>query len=170
MEDTPISIGLILDVSKSMTNKVDAERIAVSEFFKNANPEDDYFAISLADRPHVLADTTQSLEQIERKLAFVTPAGHTALLDAIYLGVSKMRDAHYQRRALLIISDGGDNHSHYALKEIKKLVQESDVLVHSAGIVDTLTVPVVKTIEEKLGQPLLTKIAEASGGRNCCCQ
>ena len=54
--------------------------------------------------------------------------------------------------------------------EIKKLVQESDVLVHSAGIVDTLTVPVVKTIEEKLGQPLLTKIAEASGGRNCCCQ
>jgi Ca-activated chloride channel homolog len=166
MEDSPISIGLIVDVSKSMTNKIEAERIAISEFFENANPKDDYFAISLADRPHLIADTTQSLEQIEGKLALAIPAGHTALLDAIYLGISKMRDARYQRHALLIISDGGDNHSHYTLKEIKTLVQESDVLVYSVGIVDPLPVPVVKTIEEKLGQPLLSKITEASGGRN----
>jgi Ca-activated chloride channel homolog len=104
--------------------------------------------------------------EIESKLAFVTPAGHTALLDAIYLGVSKMRDARYQRRALLIISDGGDNHSHYTSKEIRSLVQESDVLVYSIGILDALPLPGFKTIEERLGQPLLTKITEASGGRN----
>jgi Ca-activated chloride channel homolog len=165
-EDAPISIGLIVDVSNSMSNKIEAERTAIGEFFKHANPQDDYFVISLADRPHLIADTTQSLEDIERKLALATPAGHTALLDAIYLGLTKIRAAQYQRRALLIISDGGDNHSHYTLKEIKSLVEESDVLVYAIGVFDSLPLPGFKTLEEKLGQSLLTKIAEASGGRD----
>jgi Ca-activated chloride channel homolog len=86
--------------------------------------------ISLADRPQLIADTTQSLEEIERKLALVIPDGHTALLDAIYLGVRKMRAARYPRRALLITSDGGDNHSHYTAKETKNMVRESDVQVY----------------------------------------
>jgi len=164
-EDEPISVGLILDVSKSMTNKIDTERAAVAAFFQNANPQDDYFVISLANRPRVIADTTQSLEDIERKLAFVVPEGRTALLDAIYLGVSKMRAARYSRKALLVISDGGDNHSHYTAKETKSMVTESDVLVYSVGIFDSLPVPVFKTIEEKLGQRLLVDITQASGGR-----
>jgi Ca-activated chloride channel homolog len=165
-EDEPISIGVILDVSKSMSNKIETERAAVAEFFKNANPQDDYFVISLANRPQLIADTTQSLEDIQRKLALVIPDGNTALLDAIYLGVAKMRSARYQRRALLIISDGGDNHSHYTPKETKSLVQESDVLrLLDWRIFDDLPVPVFKTIEEKLGQRLLVNITEASGGR-----
>jgi len=164
-EDQPISIGLILDVSKSMSNKIDTERAAVTEFFKNANPQDDYFVISLENRPHLIADTTQSLEDIQQKLALVVPAGNTALLDAIYMGVAKMRVARYQRRALLIISDGGDNHSHYTARETKSMVRESDVLVYSIGIFDNLPVPVFKTLEEKLGQRLLVDITEASGGR-----
>jgi Ca-activated chloride channel homolog len=164
-EDAPISVGLILDVSKSMSNKIDTERAAVAEFFKNANPQDDYFVISLADRPQLIADTTQSLEEIERKLALVIPDGHTSLLDAIYLGVSKMRTARYPRRALLIISDGGDNHSHYTLKETKSMVQESDVMVYAIGIFDTMPVPVFKSLEERLGQKLLTEVTAAGGGR-----
>ena len=164
-EDEPISIGLILDVSKSMSNKIDTERAAVAEFFKNANPQDDYFVISLSNRPHLIADTTQSLEDIQQKLALVIPEGNTALLDAIYMGVAKMRSARYQRRALLIISDGGDNHSHYTAKETKSMVQESDVLGYSIGIFDNLPVPIFKTLEEKLGQRLLVDITETSGGR-----
>lgn len=164
-EDEPISIGLILDVSKSMTNKIDTERAAVAAFFQNANPQDDYFVITLADRPQVIADTTQSLEDIERKLALVVPNGHTALLDAIYLGITKMRSACYARRALLIISDGDDNHSHYTPHETKDLVAESDVLVYSIGIFDNLVVPVINTIETKLGRWLLAEITEAGGGR-----
>ncbi len=164
-EDEPISVGLILDVSKSMTNKMDTERAAVKAFFQNANPQDDYFVISLANRPRVIADTTQSLDDIERKLALVVPDGNTALLDAIYLGVSKMRSARYSRRALLIISDGGDNHSHYTAKETRSMVAESDVLVYSVGLFDSVPVPVFKTIEEKLGQRLLVDITQASGGR-----
>jgi Ca-activated chloride channel homolog len=164
-EDQPISIGLILDVSKSMSDKIDTERAAVAEFFKNSNPQDDYFVISLGDRPHLIADTTQSLEDIQQKLALVIPDGHTALLDAIYMGVAKMRAARYQRCALLIISDGGDNHSHYTARETRSMVQESDVLVYSIGIFDDLPFPGFKTLEEKLGQRLLVDITEASGGR-----
>lgn len=164
-EDEPISIGLILDVSGSMRNKIDTERTAIGEFFKNANPQDDYFAISLANHPQLIADTAQSLDDIERKLALVIPAGDTSLLDAIYLGVANMRAARYHRRALLIISDGWDNHSHYTPKQIKSLVQESDVLVYAIGIFDKVPVPVLKTLDEKLGQRLLVDITEASGGR-----
>jgi Ca-activated chloride channel homolog len=164
-EDAPISVGLILDVSRSMTNKIDTERRAVAEFFKSANPQDDYFVISLADRPQFIADTTQSLEEIEHKLGLVIPDGHTALLDAIYLGVSKMRTARYPRRALLIISDGGDNHSHYTAKETRSMVEESDVLVYGIGIFDTMPMPVFKTLDERLGERLLTEITAASGGR-----
>jgi len=86
-------------------------------------------------------------------------------LDAIYLGLAKMRSARYQRRALLIISDGGDNHSRYHAKEVKSLVEEADVLIYGVGIFDSLPVPMFRTIEEKLGKRLLTEISEASGGR-----
>ncbi len=164
-EDAPISVGLILDVSKSMSNKFEVERKAVAEFFQSANPEDDYFVITLGDRPRIVADTTESLEQIQAKLAMVIPNGNTALLDGIYLGVDKLSSARYQRRALLIISDGGDNHSHYTSKEIKRLIQEADVLIYSIGIFDNMPVPVFKTIEEKLGKRLLTQITEETGGR-----
>lgn len=164
-EDEPLSIGLILDVSGSMRNKIDTERAAVAEFFKYANPQDDYFVISLSNHPQLIADTTQSLDDIERQLELVIPAGDTSLLDAIYLGVANMRTARYQRRALLIISDGWDNHSHYTPRQTKSLVQESDVMVYAVGIFDTVPVPVLKTLDEKLGQRLLVDITEASGGR-----
>jgi len=164
-EDAPISVGMILDFSKSMTDKFDTERAAVSEFFKNANPEDDYFAIAISDRPTLIADSTQSIDDLEQKLGLAIPAGNTALLDAIYLGVTRMRSARYQRRALVIISDGGDNHSYYNEREIKALAEEADVLMYSIGIFDNMPVPVFKTIEEKLGKRLLTGITEMTGGR-----
>lgn len=148
-----------------MTNKIDTKRAAVSEFFKNANPQDDYFVISLSNHPQLIADTTESLDDIERQLALVTPAGDTALLDAIHLGIAKMRGARYQRCALLIISDGEDNHSRYMARETKSLVQESDVLVYSIGIFDSVPVPVFKTLDEKIGHRLLVDITEASNGR-----
>jgi Ca-activated chloride channel homolog len=164
-EDAPISVGMILDFSLSMNNKFEAERTAVAEFFKNANPADDYFAIAFSDRPTLIADSTQSLSELQDKMTLAIPAGNTALLDAIYLGVDKMRFAHYERRALLIISDGGDNHSYYNPRETKKLVEEADVLLYSIGIFDNMPVPVFKTIEEKLGKRLLTDLTDLTGGR-----
>jgi len=161
MEDAPISVGVLLDLSKSMTNKIDDAREALSEFFKTANPQDEYFVVTFADRPQTLADAGQSVGMIQGKLASAVPGGHTALLDAIYLGVHKLRKARYSRRALLIISDGGDNHSRYRSAEIRRLVQEADVQIYAIGIFDSM----FKTPEEWAGKRLLSDITEATGGR-----
>ena len=159
-DDAPISIGVILDLSASMADKIDDARDAVREFFNTANPEDDYFLITFADRPELVADVNSSIPTMEAKLATATPSGHTALLDAIYLGLERSKGARYQRRALLIISDGGDNRSRYKPRELKDIVEESDVEVFAIGIYSSI----FHTPEEWAGKHLLTEITEASGG------
>jgi len=127
--DEPVSVGLILDFSQSMANKIGTERTAVSEFLSAANADDEYFVVGVSSRPKILADNTQSTSRLEAKLASESPQGSTALLDSIYLALAKMRSAQYQRRALLIISDGGDNNSRYRLKQIKDIAREADVQI-----------------------------------------
>jgi Ca-activated chloride channel family protein len=160
-EDAPVSLGVIFDMSGSMSSKIDRAREAVIEFFKTANPQDEFFMITFADKPDEVTDFTQSVEDIQGKLVYTIPKGRTALLDAIYLGVSKMRQARYPKRALLIISDGGDNHSRYTEGEIKNLVKEADVLIYAIGIYDHY----FPTEEERLGPQLLSEVTELTGGR-----
>jgi Ca-activated chloride channel family protein len=160
-EDAPLSLGVIFDMSGSMNSKIERAREAVVEFFKTANPQDEFFMITFADKPQEISDFTQSVDDIQGKLVYTIPKGRTALLDAIYLGVSKMRQAKYSKKALLIISDGGDNHSRYTEGEIKSLVKEADVLVYAIGIYDRY----ISTPEEQLGPGLLTNISELTGGR-----
>ena len=161
-EDAPISLGVIFDMSGSMSSKIERAREAVKEFFKTANPQDEFFMVAFADKPQEISDFTQSVEDIQGKLLFTVPKGRTALLDAIYLGISKMREAKYPKRALLIISDGGDNHSRYTEGEIKSLIKEADTMVYSIGIYDQY----MQTEEERLGPALLNDISELSGGRS----
>jgi Ca-activated chloride channel family protein len=161
-EDAPISVGLILDLSKSMTAKFDMERSAVSEFFRNANGRDDYFVIAFSDRPKLVSEETQSIEALQSRLAAQVPDGNTALFDAISEGASRLRGAQYRRKALLIISDGGDNHSRHHLKEIRRVLQDSDVDAYAIGIFDTGP---FKSIEESLGRAWLGRITGATGGR-----
>ena len=160
-EDAPVSLGVIFDMSGSMSSKIERAREAVVEFFKTANPQDEFFMITFADKPEEISDFTQSVEDIQGKLVYTIPKGRTALLDAIYLGVSKMRQAKYPKKALLIISDGGDNHSRYTEGEIKSLVKEADVLVYAIGIYDRY----MSTPEEQLGPALLNDVTELTGGR-----
>jgi Ca-activated chloride channel family protein len=161
-EDAPVSIGVIFDMSGSMASKIERAREAVVEFFKTANPQDEFFMITFADKPEEVSDFTSSVEDIQGKLVYTVPKGRTALLDAIYLGVSKMRQAKYQKKALLIISDGGDNHSRYTEGEIKSMVKEADVLIYAIGIYDHY----MATPEESLGPALLGDVAELTGGRS----
>jgi Ca-activated chloride channel family protein len=161
-EDTPISVAILLDVSKSMSDKIDTERAALVEFFTNANPNDEYFAIAFSDRPRVLADSTQSLDQLQGQLLAAEPGGPTAMLDAVYLAISKLRSAHYERKAILILSDGGDNASRYKLREIKSLARESDVQIYAVGLFETFF---FNTIEERLGRVWLGEITDVTGGR-----
>ena len=164
-EDAPISVGLILDCSGSMQNKIEYEREAVQEFFKYANPQDDYFAISVSSHPEVIATSEQSIETIEAKLGETEPRGGTALYDAVYLGISRMRSAHFQRKALVIITDGGDNRSRYSLKETRKMVEEANVLTYGIGIFDDVPMNMFKTFEERWGRKWLGQITDPTGGR-----
>ncbi len=161
-EDAPVSIGVIFDMSGSMVSKIERAREAVIEFFKTANPQDEFFMVAFADRPQEVSDFTSSVEDIQGKLVYTVPKGRTALLDAIYLGVSKMRQAKYPKKALLIISDGGDNHSRYTEGEIKSTVKVADVLIYAIGIYDHY----MATQEEALGPALLGEVAEVTGGRS----
>ena len=160
-EDAPVSIGVIFDSSGSMSSKMDRAKDAVLEFFKTANPQDEFFMITFSDEPEMVADFTSSVDDIQSKLVFTVPQKRTALLDAIYMGVSKMRQAKYPKKALLIISDGGDNHSRYTEHEIKALVKEADVMVYAIGIYDRY----FQSEEERLGPALLGEISELTGGR-----
>ena len=109
----------------------------------------------------MLVDFTSSVEDIQSKLVYAVPKGRTALLDAIYLGMDRMRRAHYERKALLIISDGGDNHSRYTEGEIKSMVREADVQIYGIGLFDLS----FKTPEEREGPALLSDVTEVTGGR-----
>jgi Ca-activated chloride channel family protein len=160
-EDAPVSLGVIFDSSGSMSSKMDRAKDAVMEFFKTANPQDEFFMITFSDAPEVVSDFTNSVDEIQAKLVFTVPRRRTALLDAIYMGVSKMRQAKYPKKALLIISDGGDNHSRYTEGEIKALVKEADIQVYAIGIYDRY----FPTEEERLGPALLGDITQLTGGR-----
>jgi Ca-activated chloride channel family protein len=160
-EDAPVSLGVIFDSSGSMSSKMDRAKDAVVEFFKTANPQDEFFMITFSDEPEEVSDFTSSVEEIQSKLVYAVPRKRTALLDAIYMGVSKMRQAKFAKKALLIISDGGDNHSRYTEGEIKALVKEADVMVYAIGIYDHY----FATQEERLGPALLSEITELTGGR-----
>ena len=117
------------------------------------------------DRPELVVDFTTNLEDIQNRLTFTQSKGRTALLDAVYLALHKMKKAHNPRKALLIISDGGDNSSRYTESEIKNLVREADVQIYAIGIFE----PVAsrgRTAEEMNGPGLLSEISEQTGGRH----
>jgi Ca-activated chloride channel family protein len=160
-EDAPVSLGVIFDSSGSMSSKMEQAKDAVVEFFKTANPQDEFFMITFSDEPEEVSDFTSSVNEIQDKLVYAVPRKRTALLDAIYMGISKMRQAKYPKKALLIISDGGDNHSRYTENEIKALVKEADVMIYAIGIYDRY----FASQEERLGPALLSEITELTGGR-----
>lgn len=163
-EDVPISIGLIFDCSGSMSNKLGKAREAAIEFFKTANPEDEFFLVSFNERAELTGSFTNSIEDLQSRLLLTSSKGRTALLDAIYLGLSQMRGAHNGKRALLILSDGGDNHSRYEESDIKRLVKEANTQLYAIGIFDPLEYR-SRTPEELNGPSLLSEITEMTGGR-----
>ena len=160
-EDVPISIGIILDVSGSMGDKLERLRDAVNQFCEAANPQDEFFLITFSNEPRMAVDFTTSTNEIEKELVFMQPKGRTSLLDATAMGLLKMKVARYGKKALLVISDGGDNHSRVGERDLKNMARESDVMIYSIGVFDRY----VPTPEEVLGPSLLSAISEPTGGR-----
>jgi VWFA-related protein len=164
-EDSPLSIGLVFDTSGSMGSKLDKSRQAVAQFFKTSNPEDEFFLVEFNDRPTLVSGFTTDLEEVQNKLTFTQSKGRTALLDAVYLALHTMKKARNPRKALLVISDGGDNSSRYTESEIKNLVREADVQIYAIGIFEPMGSR-GRTAEELSGPGLLSEIAEQTGGRH----
>lgn len=163
-EDVPISIGLIFDMSSSMSDKVDKARQAAVQFMRTANPADQFFLVSFNDRAELTSGFTTSVEELQSRMLFTNSKGRTALLDAIYLGLSQMRGAQNAKRALLIISDGGDNHSRYSENDVRNFVKEADCQLYAIGIFDPIGIR-GRSAEELNGPSMLAELTEMTGGR-----
>ncbi len=163
--DAPVSVGLVFDASGSMGAKLTKSRQAAAEFFKTANPEDDFFLVQFNDRPEMVVPFTTNTEEIQNRLTFTNAKGRTALLDAVYLAMNTMKKARNPRKAVLILSDGGDNSSRYTESEIKNVVREADVQVYAIGIFEPIGAR-GRTAEEMAGPGLLNELAQQTGGRH----
>ncbi len=161
VEDAPVSIGIVLDLSGSMANKVDKAKQAIMELLKTSNPQDEYFVITFNDRPELVQDFTSSESEVRTHLVSLQPGHRTALLDAMYYGIVKMKQAKYSRRALIVVSDGGDNRSRYTNGEVASLLKEADTEIFAMGIFDMYA----PSPEEVHGPELLSEYCEGTGGR-----
>ncbi len=164
-EDAPLSVGLVFDASGSMGAKLQKSRQAAAQFFKTANPEDEFFLVQFNDRPQMVVPFTTNTDEIQNRLTFTQAKGRTALLDGVYMALHHMKKARNPRKAILILSDGGDNSSRYTESEIKNLVREADVQIYAIGIFEPVSAR-GRTAEELAGPGLLTEIAEQTGGRH----
>lgn len=163
-EDAPLSIGLVFDTSGSMGDKLRTSRQAALRFLTTMNAQDEAFLVQFGDHAELSVDFTNQTEQIQNSLIGVVPGGLTAMLDAAELGLRTMKKAKNPRKAILIISDGGDNNSKYTAAEIESLIREADVQVYAMGIFEPSIFPSLSK-EEVSGPRLLSELAEQTGGR-----
>jgi len=162
-EDAPVSIGIVFDSSGSMRYQMDQSRAAVNQFVKIANPEDEFSLVEFNNRARTVAEFTSRPQEIQERLLTIEPGGRTALLDAMILSLDQMRHAKHRRKAILILSDGGDNNSRYSASEVKARLREADVQVYSISIVGSRLNR--RTLEEIGGEALLDEMAKQTGGR-----
>jgi VWFA-related protein len=163
-EDVPLSIGLAFDTSGSMEFKLTTSRDAAAVFLKVLNPGDEAFLMEFNEKAQLAVPFTGKLEDIKTALQNVQPTGLTALLDAVKSSLSEMKKAKNPRKAIVIVSDGGDNHSTYTAAQIEALVRQADVEVYAMGVFDPVF-SLALTPEEVSGPKLLSEIATQTGGR-----
>jgi Ca-activated chloride channel homolog len=165
MDDEPVAVGLVFDTSGSMGPKLRRSRDAAAAFFRTANPEDEFFLVEFNDQPKLVVPLTRDYNEIQNQLAFTQSKGRTALLDAIMLSLHEMKKSNKSRKALLIISDGGDNSSRYSEAEVRNRVRETDLLIYAIGVFEAYGSR-GRTPEESAGPGLLSELAEQTGGRH----
>jgi Ca-activated chloride channel homolog len=158
-EDAPVSVVLVFDASRSMRDKFKAARDAAANLFQQLNPDDEVSLITVSDRAVLRRDWTSSLGEVADALVFAGPDGTTSLVDGIYLGLEQMKKARNPRRALLVVSDGGDNNSRYTMRELFDKAVEADALIYTVCLFQNPQTP-----EELSGPELLEDLAGKTGG------
>ena len=154
-DSSAISVGIILDTSGSMGDNVLSARSSVIRFLEQGDPEDEYFLVTFNEQSTLVRDFTNRSENIQNELSIKSPKGRTALYDAIYIGLEKIRDARSEKKALIVITDGEDNSSRYTFSELKDFVKESDVQIYVVG----------ERSEMGYGRGIITEIVRLTGGR-----
>ena len=149
-EGTPVSLGIVFDISHSMEKKLELARAAAVRFLETGTPEDEYFLVEFSSRPELAEDFTTDVRRLRDQISFKAAQGQTALYDAIYLGLSKVKHGQNPKKALLLITDGEDNYSRYSRSDIRQFVRESDVQIY---VID-------------LGRALLGDLADMTGGHS----
>ena len=152
---SPVSVGIILDTSGSMSDNILSARNSIVRFLEQGDPGDEYFLITFNDRTAVVQDYTSRSENIQNEISITSPKGRTALYDAIYLGLDKIRDAGNDKKALIVITDGEDNRSRYTFSEVKEFAKESDVQIYVIG----------ERGELGYGRSIISEITRLTGGR-----
>jgi Ca-activated chloride channel homolog len=163
-EDAPMSVGLVFDESGSMGYKLRTSQAAVTQFMKTMSSDDESFLVEFSDNAKLSVGFTSYPQKIEKALTAAQPAGLTAMLDGISLGLREMKEARNSRKAIVVISDGGDNHSQYTSAQIEALVREADVQVYAMGVFEP-DFSLGLSPEEVSGPRLLSEIATQTGGR-----
>jgi VWFA-related protein len=163
-DDAPLSIGLLFDASGSMRNKMEKASEAVSAFFKTANTEDEFFLVEFSDRAKLTIPFTPDAGEIYSRIGRTKPFGKTSLFDAIEIALKQMKRAQHARKAIVIISDGGDNWSRHTAREIRGSLLESDVQLYAMGIFDK-EITAKSPAETRNGRALLEELATQTGGR-----
>jgi Ca-activated chloride channel family protein len=159
-DDTPVSIGLVFDATGSMTDKMPAARSAAVTLLKMSNPEDEFFLITFSQEPRFAEAFTTDISRLQNRMLFTGAKGLTPLYDAVYLGLEKMKSASNARKALLLITDGEDNHSRYSLSDVKQFARERDVQIFVIGIVGSSG----ELVEGRTGRASIEDLVDATGG------
>ena len=149
-EVAPVSLGIIFDISHSMEKKIEFARQAAAKFLETGTPDDEYFLVEFSNRAKLAEGFTTDINRLRDRLAFKPAAGSTALYDAMYLGLAELKRGQNPKKALLLITDGEDNHSRYSRGDIRESVREADAQIY---VID-------------MGRALLGDLAEMTGGHS----
>ena len=163
-EDAPLSVGVLFDKSASMSYKLGSSRDAITQLLNALTQDDEAFLVEFADLASVAVGFTGHTEAIRSTLKTAQAGGQTALFDAINTGLVEMKKAKNSRKAIVVVSDGGDNRSHYTAAQIESLVREADVQIYAMGVFEPVFSSAL-TPEEISGPRLLSEIATQTGGR-----
>jgi Ca-activated chloride channel family protein len=161
-EDVPLSLGVIFDISGSMKEKLSVARDAAVAFLQTGNPDDEYFLVEFSGKPEVTQDFTTDVSRLRNHLMFVPANGMTALYDAVYVGLNKLKDGTNTKKALLLITDGEDNHSRYSFSNVRDFIKEQDVELYAIGIVSDYNSGLAAG---RTGRATIEDLTDLTGGR-----
>jgi Ca-activated chloride channel family protein len=149
-EAAPVSLGIVFDISHSMEKKLTFAREAAVKFLETGTPDDEYFLVEFSNRAKVAEGFTTDINRLRDLLAFAPAEGATALYDAVYLGLDQVKRGQNPKKAILLITDGEDNHSRYSRGDIREYVREADAQIY---VID-------------LGRALVGDLADMTGGHS----